>query len=184
MKRLLKTGIIIVSVLLSICLAILILYFVNVNQSQKIIENTVQQTVSVDENNQKIIDWNELSSINSNIVAWLEIPNTDIDCPIVQYENNSYYLRRGLNKNYSFAGVNFFDCNNSIKLTDDNTIIYGHNLRNNNFGQLPKLYNSIEKVLKNKYINIYLPDNTVKYAVVGAFYTNSKPIQVCDKTLK
>lgn len=176
MKRLLKICIAVVSALLAICLVVLIMYFINVNQSQKLIDNTVRHTISVDENNQKVIDWNELSLINSDIVAWLEIPNTDIDCPIVQYENNTYYLRRGLNKSYSFAGVNFFDCNNSLDMNDDNTIIYGHNLRdNNNFGQLPRLYNSIEKVLKNKYINTYFPDKTIKYAVVGAFYTNSKP---------
>lgn len=176
MKKLLKISIAVVSALLAICLVVLIMYFINVNQSQKLIDNTVRHTVSVDENNQKVIDWNELSLINSDIVAWLEIPNTDIDYPVVQCKNNTYYLRRGLNKSYSFAGVNFFDCNNSLDMNDDNTIIYGHNLRdNNNFGQLPRLYNSIEKVLKNKYINTYFPDKTIKYAVVGAFYTNSKP---------
>ena len=176
MKKLLNISIVTVSILLTICIAILIMYYVNVNQSQKLIDNTVQHTISIDENDQKVIDWNELNSINSDIVAWLEIPNTDIDCPIVQSKTNTYYLRRGLDKSYSYAGVNFFDCSNSLDMNDDNTIIYGHNLRdNNNFGQLPNLYNSIEKVLSNKYINIYLPDKTVKYAVVGAFYTNSKP---------
>ena len=176
MRKRLKIGIIIISILLSICLAILIMYFINVNQSQKLIDNTIRQTASVDESDQKNIDWEELKSINSDIVGWLEIPNTDIDCPVVQYKNNTYYLRKNLNKAYSYAGVNFFDCSNLLDLTDDNTIIYGHNLMDNkNFGQLPKLYCSIKQAIKNEYINIYLPDKTVKYAVVGAFYTNSKP---------
>lgn len=65
--------------------------------------------------------------INSDTVAWLKVNNTNIDYPILQTDNNSYYLNYNINKERDPNGWLFMDSDNNHDLSDDNTIIYGHN---------------------------------------------------------
>lgn len=65
---------------------------------------------------------------NSDVVAVIEIPGTPIKYPLLHADDNSFYLRKGLNKEYDLAGSIFMDTNNNTDLNDDNTVIYGHHL--------------------------------------------------------
>ena len=65
---------------------------------------------------------------NSDVVAVIEIPGTPIKYPLLHANDNSFYLRKGLNKEYDLAGSIFMDTNNNTDLNDDNTVIYGHHL--------------------------------------------------------
>ena len=59
------------------------------------------------------VDFNSLKEINSDIVAWIYIKDTDINYPILQTGDNNYYLRRDIYKKYSFCGSIFMDYKNS-----------------------------------------------------------------------
>jgi sortase B len=72
----------------------------------------------------------EARKINPDIVAWLTIPDTEIDFPIVQCEDNEYYLDYDFEKNYSYMGCPFLDYRCSSDFSDFNSIIYGHNISN------------------------------------------------------
>lgn len=76
------------------------------------------------------VNFDDLSEINSDIVGWLYIDNTTINYPIVQGEDNSYYLKHLFDKNYSSSGCIFLDCNNSFDFSDYNNVIYGHHMKN------------------------------------------------------
>lgn len=65
---------------------------------------------------------------NKDVVAVIEIPDTAIKYPVLHAEDNQFYLRKGLNKEYDIAGSIFMDTNNSPEMDDDNTVIYGHHL--------------------------------------------------------
>jgi len=69
---------------------------------------------------------------NTDVVAWLQLPNTKINEAVVQTTNNEFYLRRDVKKNYSYEGCYYMDYE-SVMFDDGadiarNTIIYGHNL--------------------------------------------------------
>lgn len=87
-----------------------------------------------DENNTTIADFNvdfeELSKMNSDSVAWIRIPNTNISYPILQAKDNDYYLTHNIKKEKNGAGWIFADYRNNFEILDKNTIIYGHNRRN------------------------------------------------------
>ena len=51
----------------------------------------------------------DLSSINKDFVCWINIENTNIDYPVVQSKDNSYYLHRDIYGNYLYAGTTFLD---------------------------------------------------------------------------
>ncbi|WP_455542138.1 class B sortase [Intestinibacter sp.] len=98
--------------------------------------NLNQQTNnSTSTKNKNTID---LSSINKDFVCWINIENTNIDYPVVQSNDNSYYLHRDIYGNYLYAGTAFLDYRNDYD-TSNNLIIYGHNMKNTTmFSQLEK----------------------------------------------
>ena len=74
------------------------------------------------------IDEDVLQELNSDYKLWLRIPETAIDYPVVQGGNNEYYLNHTFTKENNAAGAIFADFRRPPMIVD-NTIIYGHNMR-------------------------------------------------------
>ena len=74
----------------------------------------------------------EYQKTNSDIVGWLEIPNTNISYPVVQGKDNSYYMRRNFKKRYTINGSLFLDKDFKWNPNSSNLLIYGHNNRGTN----------------------------------------------------
>lgn len=75
-------------------------------------------------------------AINNDFVGWLSIKGINVNYPVVQGENNTEYLEKDFYGNYSKNGTIFADYENEFKNTGEtsaNTILYGHNLRTENF---------------------------------------------------
>ena len=70
---------------------------------------------------------------NPDTVAWLHIPGADVDDPVMQAEDNGYYLKLDENGDYAMWGCYYAHCENQIggrdKL-DKNTTIFGHSASN------------------------------------------------------
>ena len=80
------------------------------------------------------------------LVAWLTIPGTAIDFPVVQANDNRYYLTHDYKGKENRYGAPFLDKDNDPRFTDQNSIIYGHDDPDDRvFGSLRKL-----KELKNR----------------------------------
>ena len=115
------------------------------------------QTVDDSTGNEIKIDFEKLVAINQDAKAWINIDNTNINYPIVQTDNNEYYLKRDINKNYSSCGSIFLDCDSSSDFTDKNTVIYGHNITSGlMFADLANIYNG--SLGNDVTINIYRKD--------------------------
>lgn len=68
-----------------------------------------------------------LRPINKEIVAWIEIPQTKINYPVVQGEDNDYYLNHNIYGDKAKHGSIFMDYRN--RASDQNLIIYGHHMK-------------------------------------------------------
>lgn len=123
------------------------------------------------------VDFVELQQINSDIYAWLDIPDTDISYPVLQRDGDfEYYLRRGLDEQYSNDGSLFTEPGNARDMSDFNTIIYGHNLRSEAmFGTL-KFYRDLTYLEEHRDIIIYTPYATFTYKVFAAVTYSDKLI--------
>lgn len=120
------------------------------------------------------IDFTQLLSVNSDIVGWLRIRALDISYPVVQSKDNDYYLHRTFEKTDNFAGCLFVNSYNMGDFTDQNTIIYGHNMKNGSmFGKL-KNFSDPEVFKKSRYFWIFTPDFIYQYRIFSA--------SVVDKT--
>lgn len=119
------------------------------------------------------IDFNELESINKDVAGWLYMEALpDISYPIVQGTDNDYYLHHTYKKEEVFAGSIFMDCKNSKDFSDQNTIVYGHNMKNGSmFGTL-KQYKLQETIGKSPYFWIITPDEAYKYKIFAVYTAN------------
>lgn len=76
------------------------------------------------------IDFAGLAEINPDIAAWITVPDTVIDYPVVQGRDNEYYLGHLFNKTANRSGCVFINSGNSRDFSDKNTVLYGHHMRN------------------------------------------------------
>ena len=86
------------------------------------------------------VKFGELQSVNPDVYAWITVPGTEIDYPILQHpSDNSYYLMHNIDGSYGYPGCIYTENLNSKDFTDNNTVIYGHNMKNGSmFAQLHK----------------------------------------------
>lgn len=75
---------------------------------------------------ESLINFKELKKINSDIIAWIYIEDTNINYPIVQTTDNQYYLKHNYNKEYSAYGSIYMDATANYDFSSLNTFIYGH----------------------------------------------------------
>lgn len=139
--------------------------------------NVSSDNISVD-NDLKIevenIDFNKLINKNPDTIGWIKVLGTDINYPVVQTNNNDFYLTHSFDKSYNKAGWIFADyINKNLKNNelDKNTIIYGHNRQNNSmFGTLSNVFK--EEWLSNKenhYINFSTLNNNMVWEVFSTY---------------
>ncbi len=115
------------------------------------------------------IDFDALLAENPDIVGWIYSEGTVINYPIVQADDNDYYLRRMLDGNHNTAGSIFMDFRNSPDFSDLNTIIYGHNMKNQTmFGTL-KEYRDQDYYEKHPEIYIYTPHKKYSIKLIAGY---------------
>lgn len=75
-------------------------------------------------------DFAPLQSINSDVVGWIQIEDCEINYPVVQGTDNSYYLKHLFNQTYNSSGCIFLDYRSSADFSDRNSVIFGHHMKN------------------------------------------------------
>ena len=143
-------------ILLAICLCVFIFSAYNIykylseeNANKKLNNDLMEKAIieTPNDNNDNTqenedilpisVDFSVLKQENEDIVGWLYLEDSPINYPVVQSNDNDYYLRRLVNGEYNIAGSLFMDYRNASNLENNNTIIYGHNMKNNTmFGSL------------------------------------------------
>lgn len=122
--------------------------------------------ISEDETNSEDIevDFSKLKEINSDVIGWIKIDNTYINYPILKGESDEYYLKKDIYKKYSLSGSIFVDSKTNPNFEDDNTVIYGHNMKNQRmFADLHKINNGeLGSEIK---VNIYTENGKMTYKV-------------------
>ncbi|MFI3140901.1 MAG: class B sortase [Clostridia bacterium] len=127
---------------------------------------------------ESVIDFESLQEINSDVIAWIEIPNTDISYPILcSQTNNEAYLRADMQGNYDISGEIFIENYNQIDFSDPVTMIYGHYMDSGEkFGNLQEFYSNYEFFYQNNLIYVYFPNETKQYQIFAAVEYDTRHI--------
>lgn len=145
------------------------------NSGKRASEELVREVISQSDDLKTPIevDFEELSETNSDIIGWIYCENTPINYAIVQEEDNNYYLRRDLNEQYNYSGSIFVDFRNNGDFSDKNTIIYGHNMKNDAmFGTLTN-YEDEEYFAEHPEMYLITPDTSYKIKLIAGIEQES-----------
>lgn len=108
-----------------------------------------------------------LYNSNKNLIGWIKIDDTIIDYPVMQCDDNTYYLEHNFDQEEDRAGALFLDCNCDVVKGNDNYIIYGHHMTSGKmFASLPK-YESESYYKEHPYITF---DTIYEEAVYQVMY--------------
>lgn len=104
------------------------------------------------------IDLKSLQEVNPDVLGWISIPDTELSYPIVQAEDNQYYLNHTWKQERNPGGSIFMECTNSPDFSQFNTILYGHRMNNDSmFGTL-KYYSDMD--FWREHPSIYIVNGT------------------------
>ncbi len=122
------------------------------------------------------VDFERLQLNNKDVKAWLYCAGTLINYPVAQAEDNDYYLHRLLNGTNNRAGTIFMECTNHEDFSDWNTLIYGHNMKNNTmFGTLTD-YRDQEYYDEHPVWYLLTPDGDYKIELISGFVTDTSSV--------
>lgn len=131
----------------------------------------IPEPVEADEYMQTLAekDLEALRQVNPDVIGWIWIPETLINYPIVQGEDNAYYLEHTWDQRESAYGSIFLECMNSSDLTDFNTIIYGHNMLNGSmFARLQRFKQEYYWKV-HPYVYIATDDGVFRYEIFSSY---------------
>ena len=109
---------------------------------------------------------------NEDMAGWLQIPDTNIDYPVMWTpEDEEFYLRKGFDGEYDKAGCLILDTDSCIEPSTTNLIIHGHNMKAGTmFGKLEK-YADAEYGASHSTIYLYTPETLRTYELVAVFHS-------------
>ena len=127
---------------------------INLDDSETIIN---EMNKDLKDNDKKVINKDVASvfkNINPETVGWLKVPNTNIDYPVVQTSNNSYYLNHNIYFNSDKNGWVFMDYRSDVVNLSDNLVIYAHNRYYNGI-----MFGNIQNMMRYNWYS--KPDNHI-----------------------
>jgi len=117
-----------------------------------------------------------LRDVNPDVMGWITIPDTNISYPIVQGEDNDFYLNHTWKKQANDGGAVFMESENDPDMRDFNTIIYGHNMNDNSmFSDLVKFANS-NFMVKHPSVYIVTDNGVYRYDFFSTYKASVKSI--------
>ena len=117
----------------------------------------------------KKTDLSALREVNPDVVGWIRVPDTKIDYPVVQGEDNGYYLKHTWQNSENSVGSIFMDYRSSPALTDFNTLIYGHNMRGGSMFASLRSYSQQRYYEEHPYVYLVADNGVFRFEVFSAY---------------
>ena len=120
------------------------------------------------------LDLAALRAANSDVIGWIRIPDTKIDYPIVQGDDNDFYLGHTWQREENSVGSIFMEHRNTPDFTDYNTILYGHNMNDGSMFANLKRYETEWFWQRHPYIYIATEEGVFRYEVFSAYESSTE----------
>ncbi len=117
------------------------------------------------------VDFAALREVNPDIVAWIYIEGTEISYPVVQGEDNSYYLKHLFTGEWNGAGCVFLDFQNDAGFADRHSILYGHHMKNDTMFSTLDKYKQQDFVDQHPFGLLMTPDRNYKIEFFSGYVT-------------
>lgn len=125
----------------------------------------------------RTIDFAALREVNEDTVAWITVPGTTIDYPIVfAAKGDERYLNHDIKGNESKYGAVFMDGYNHADFSDPVTMVYGHNMKDGSMFATLHNFENGAFFDENRTIRLYIDDYMLEYEIVAAYKTDDTHI--------
>lgn len=115
------------------------------------------------------VDFETLRENGPDIIGWLSLPDTVLNYPVTQTDNNEYYLNHLYDGAYNKVGCLFADYENRADFSDRNTIIYGHNMRDGSMFALLNRYDEQSYFDTHRQMYLVTPKGGYVMEIFAAF---------------
>lgn len=153
-------------------------YYVDTHNAIEDTSELSSMITSTDPLAENPIDFNTLKDSNDEIYAWLIVPGTKVDHPVLQSrEADDFYLRHNaMDKKYSASGAIYTQSMNNTDFSDRVTVIYGHNNYGDTFFTTLHNFEDEDTFNENEYFTIYQPHRKLTYQIISAFKYDDRHI--------
>ena len=113
------------------------------------------------------MDFTELLKTNSDIKGWIYGEATNVDYPVLQTDDNDFYMDHLYNKEANSSGSIFADYRNKSDFSDRNTVLYGHHMGNGTmFGSIER-YTSQDFYEATPTMMLYTPEGDYRIELIS-----------------
>lgn len=144
---------------------------VNETITEEIVNESTQENIEeiINQENERILKVQKLQEENPDIVGWLEIEGTSINYPVLQGDDNEYYMTHNYKKQKSKNGSIFLTKDYNWSIPSSNLLIYGHNLSNGTMFQELLKYEKEDFYKKHPIIRFTTNNEDAEYEIISAF---------------
>ena len=118
---------------------------------------------------ERMLQVTSLKKENDDIVGWLEIEGTDINYPVLQGEDDTYYLTHNYKKEWSSKGSIFLSKDYNWEIPSCNYMIHGHNLNNGTMFQELLKYEKESYYQEHPTIRFTTETEDAEYDIISVF---------------
>lgn len=138
-------------------------------------EQSVDQTAS--ELPENPIDFLSLKTGNADIYAWIYVPGTDVNLPVLQsVSDDNYYLDHNADGDYAVEGAIYSQSMNKTDFSDPVTVLYGHNLVNGSMFSTLHYFEDSQFFSEHDTMYVYTLGHILTYKIVAAYQYDDRHI--------
>lgn len=176
-KRLLAAALL---VIVAACLLYEGIYYIRLNQKEKLFaslrveaeiqfpEESTEESAEEVQYVEPVYDFDVLREQNDDVYAWIVVPGTQVDYPVLQSETDNYYLEHNLDNSSGYPGCLYTNKCNLTDFSDYNTVIYGHNMKNGSMFGCLHSFEDEEFFEENRQIIVYTEEKRLTYEIYAA----------------
>ena len=151
-RRIIEISLIVFGVIVSIAIALTIDWMISCEERASP-SPAGQLQVKEDGDGFPFVDWAYWESVNPDIVAWVTVPDTNIDHPIVQAKSSdpTYYLSHDIYRKFNPMGVPYLDSECAEGMDSPNALVFGHHWNES------QIFADFSKFINKKYAEDHQP---------------------------
>lgn len=186
---------IVLVVIMLVCIANMVSYFVREKRAAAVYEDMQKEsvitgTVLNDIENEEAsflyaqmpqVDFEMLWETNPDICAWIYIPNTQVNYPVLQNSKatepyDTYYLKHTVDGQSGLPGAIYIEPCNRKNFVDYNTVLYGHHMKNGSMFASLDSYLEETFMEENPYVYLVTPEKNMVYEIFAAVQYDDRHI--------
>ncbi len=123
------------------------------------------------------VDFDALKAENPDIYAWITIPGTEVNYPVVQSPTDDfYYLDHDVDFSYAWQGAIYSEMQNSTNFSDPVTVLYGHQTDANTMFTSLHYFEDPDFFAEHDTITVYSVGHVRTYYVISAYQFDDRHI--------